>query len=58
METSGPALWLILLTVGVIALAAAIIYGMTRNRKRRPIEEAVTEAATKDEYRREDRDEG
>jgi FtsZ-interacting cell division protein ZipA len=57
METSGPALWLILLTIGVIALAGAIVYGMTRNRQRRPIEEAVTETATKDEYRREDRGE-
>ena len=56
METSGPALWLVVLTVGVIALAAAIVYGMVRNRQRGPIERAVTEAATKEEYRREDRD--
>ena len=56
METSGPAMWLILLTVGVIALAGAIAYGMMRNNKRRPVEKAVTEAATKEEYRREDRD--
>ena len=56
METSGPAFWLILLTIGVVALAGAIAYGMMRNRQRRPIDEVVTEVATKQEYRREDRD--
>lgn len=58
METSGPALWLILLTVGVIALAVAIGYGIMRNRQRKPVDEAVTAASTKAEYRREDRDAG
>jgi len=56
METSGPAFWLILLTLGVLILGGAMAYGMMRNRQRRPIEKAVTEAATREVYRREDRD--
>ena len=56
METSGPSLWLILLTIGVIALGAAMAYGLMRNRKRSLGERIATEAATKQEYREENRD--
>lgn len=56
METSGPSLWLILLTIGVIALGAAAIYGIVRNRQRTAAEKVVTEVETKREYEREDRD--
>ena len=56
MDTSGPTFWLILLTVGVVVLAAAIIYGMLRNRQRTWQEIATTEAATRREYAEEDRD--
>jgi len=56
METSGQTFWLILLTLGVVVLAAAIIYGMLRNRQRTRLEEAATEAATRREYAEEDRD--
>lgn len=56
METSGQTFWLILLTLGVVVLAAAIIYGMLRNRQRTRLEEATTEAATRREYAEEDRD--
>jgi len=40
----------------VLILGGAMAYGMMRNRQRRPIEKAVTEAATREVYRREDRD--
>lgn len=56
METSGPALWLIVLTVGVIVLGAAIVYGMWRNRNRTLSERVLTEVETKREYEREDKD--
>jgi hypothetical protein len=56
METSGQTFWLLLLTLGVVVLAAAIIYGMLRNRQRTRLEEATTEAATRREYDKEDRD--
>lgn len=56
MEFGGQAIWAVLLTVGVIVLAAAMIYGSMRNRSRTPAERVVTEAATKREYQREDRD--
>ena len=56
MQISGQTFWLILLTLGVIVLAAAVIYGTMRNRQRTPVEKAVTEAATVREYKREDRD--
>lgn len=49
-------LWLLILTVGVIALGVAMAYGINRNRSRTPMERAVTEAATRQEYRAEDRD--
>ena len=55
--TSGPSLWLILLTIGVIALGVAMAYGMLRNRKRSVREEIATEVGTKQEYRRADREE-
>lgn len=55
--TTGPALWLILLTIGVIALGAAAIYGIMRNRQRTLSERVTTEVETKREYQREDRDE-
>ena len=56
METSGQTFWLILLTLGVVVLAAAIIYGMLRNRQRTRLEEATTDAGTRPEYDEEDRD--
>jgi hypothetical protein len=56
METSGQTFWLILLTLGVVVLAAAMIYGAMRNRRRTPLEEVRTEAATRREYAEEDRD--
>lgn len=57
MEFGGQAFWLILLTVGVIVLAGAMIYGSMQNRKRTLGERVATEVATKREYEREDRDE-
>lgn len=56
METTGPALWLIVLTIGVALLGGAIAYGIARNRKRSRGERALTEAATRREYERQDRD--
>ena len=56
METSGPAFWLILLTLGVVVLGVAMAYGLMRNRQRAPREKAVTDAATRAEHQREDRD--
>lgn len=53
---SGPSVWLILLTVGAAALCAALIYGVIRTRNRSRAEKAVTDAATRQEYRREDKD--
>jgi hypothetical protein len=53
---SGPTLWLLLLTVGVVALGLAIGYGISQNRKRTAAEKTLTEAATLREYQREDRD--
>jgi hypothetical protein len=52
-----PILWLILLTLGVACLGAAMIYGTMRNRRRTPLEREITEAGTRAEYRAEDRDE-
>ncbi len=48
--------WLLLLTVGVIALGLAMAYGINRNRTRTPAEKQLTEAATRQEYRMEDKD--
>lgn len=53
---SGPFLWLLLLTIGVAALGAAIAYGMNRNKQRTATEKMKSDVATKQEYRREDRD--
>ena len=53
---SGPAFWLILLTLGAVVLVLAMGYAIIRNRSRTPAEKAQTEAATKREYEREDRD--
>ncbi|WP_172122434.1 MULTISPECIES: hypothetical protein [unclassified Devosia] len=53
---SGPSIWLILLTIGVIALALAVVFGIMRNRNRSSGEKAVTEAATRATYQAEDRD--
>jgi hypothetical protein len=39
--------WLLLLTVGVAALGAAIAYGMRRNSARSNLEKTITEAATR-----------
>lgn len=56
MDIAGPAFWLILLTIGVIVLAGAIVYGTMRNRDRTVSERVATEVETKREYEREDRD--
>lgn len=53
---SGPAVWLLLLTAGAVVLGTAIAYGISQNRKRTPGEKAMTEAATRREYQKEDRD--
>ena len=53
---SGPAFWLILLTVGVAALGLVMAYASSRNKKRTAQERLQTEAATKQEYREEHRD--
>jgi uncharacterized protein involved in outer membrane biogenesis len=50
------AVWLLILTIGVVALGAAMVYGINRNRTRTPMERAATEAATRQQYRAEDRD--
>ncbi|MHA6300106.1 hypothetical protein [Devosia sp. CAU 1758] len=54
--TTGPALWLILLTIGVICLGAAAIYGMMRNRRRTLSERVTTEVETKHHYQQQNRD--
>ena len=56
MDISGQTFWLILLTLGVVVLAGAMAYGALRSRARTRREAAVTEAATRQEYAREDRD--
>lgn len=43
----GPGVWMIALTVGVIALGLAMAYGIMPNRRRTPSEKALTEAATR-----------
>lgn len=49
-------IWLLLLTVGVIALGLAMAYGLYRNRTRTLAEKQMTEAATRREYQMEDKD--
>ena len=56
MLFGGQAMWLVLLTVGVVVLAAAMIYGTMRNRQRTLSERGLTEVETRREYEREDRD--
>jgi hypothetical protein len=56
MEFGGQAIWAVLVTIGVVVLAAAMIYGLLRNRSRTLGEKVVTEQATKAVYDREDRD--
>ena len=53
---SGPSLWLIVLTLGAVVLLAALIYGFYRGQQRSRAEKALTEAATRREYEREDQD--
>ena len=53
---SGPSFWLIVLTVGALALLVAMGYGLFRSQQRSRAEKALTEAATHQEYEREDRD--
>ena len=53
-----PALWLLVLTVGVIALGAAMLYARQRNKMRTPAEKARTDAATRDQYQIEESDRG
>ena len=48
--------WLLVLTVGVVALGLALAWGINRNRARSPTERQLTEAATRQEYREEDKD--
>lgn len=54
----GPSIWLALLTVGVVMLGLAMAYGISRTRRRSAYEKARTETATREEFRREDRDRG
>ncbi|HEV7292188.1 MAG TPA: hypothetical protein VGN79_07695 [Devosia sp.] len=57
METiAGPSLWLILLTVGVVVLGLAAVFGVMRNRKLTRGEHAARDAGTVREYKVEDRD--
>ncbi|NGP17154.1 MULTISPECIES: hypothetical protein [Devosia] len=56
MEYGGQSIWAVLVTIGVIVLASAMIYGLLRNRNRTVTEKVVTERATKEIYRQEDRD--
>ncbi|WP_160297861.1 hypothetical protein [Devosia chinhatensis] len=56
MDTVGPSIWLIALTIGVVILGVAVVYGIMRNRTRTLSERVTTEVETKREYAREDRD--
>ncbi len=56
MEYAGPTLWLIALTVGVLVLGGAAVYGIMRNRSRSLSERVTTEVETRREYEREDQD--
>jgi len=49
-----PTIWLIILTLGVVVLGLAMLYGRSRNKECTPAEKAYTEAATRAEYREED----
>ena len=52
---SGPTFWLMLLTIGVIALGAAMVFGMRRNQTRSRSDRLATDAATRRQYQAEDR---
>jgi hypothetical protein len=54
MESLASSPWLLVTVIGVIALGAAIAYGMWRNSHRTAAERRLTEAATHAEYKRED----
>lgn len=51
METLHVWIWF----AGALLLGLALAYGISRNRTRTPRERAITEAATKERYRQEDR---
>jgi hypothetical protein len=53
---AGASFWLILLTIGVVILGLAMVYGIMRNRKRTLGEQIQTEIETKREYVAEDKD--
>ena len=57
MEIAGPTLWLIVLTIGVIVLGAAMAYGMRRNRDRTLSEKITTEVETRRGYEKQDKNE-
>jgi hypothetical protein len=57
MDILGQSTWLSVLVGGTIILALAIVYAMVRNRRRTLGERVATEAATREEYKAEDRDE-
>ncbi|WP_297112544.1 hypothetical protein [uncultured Devosia sp.] len=57
MEYGGPAVWLIVLTIGVVVLGVAMIYGISRNRQRTLSEKQATEAETRRGYEKQDRNE-
>lgn len=52
----SPYVWLIALTLGVVLLGGAMIYGTMRNRQRTLAERVETEVETRREYQREDAD--
>lgn len=56
MIFSGPIFWAIVFVGGIVALGLALTYGLSRNSRRTPAEKRVTEKATQDIYREEDRD--
>ena len=57
MDIAGPALWLIVLTIGVIVLGVAMAYGMRRNRDRTLSEKITTEVETRHGYEKQDKNE-
>jgi hypothetical protein len=55
MIVSGPIFWAIVFVGGIVALGLALAYGISSNSKRTLAEKRVTEEATRDVYREEDR---
>lgn len=51
----GGASWAIILIVGPLILAGALLWALLRNRRRGPADEARTEQATRELYREENR---